>query len=131
MKQYTIEQVKQNLATNQKWVEGAIVKLYELQTADEQKGGYTSNKNNVGFNAFDAKTLSYYATYIKSGRHLSGSFLAKAFELMPKYAKQILDCINRKVEDQILQDEISSEDNDHYSRATRHSDEEANAMLQC
>lgn len=129
MKQYTLEDVKEYLATNRKWVEGAIVKLYEFQTADEQQGEYTTNKNNVGFNAFDAKTLSYYATWIKNGNHLSGKFLAKAFELMPKYAKQILDCINRKVEDQILQDEIAGEGD--YSPAHYHSDEEANAMLQC
>lgn len=131
MKQYTLEEVKKNLATNQKWVEGAILKLYELQTADEQKGGYTSNKNNVGFNAFDANTLSYYAEWLKKGRHLSGDFLAKAFDLMPKYAKQILDCINRKVEDQILQDEIAGENDEYYSNSSYHSDEEANAMLQC
>jgi|ERR1044072_310362 hypothetical protein len=125
MKQYTIEDVKKYLATNQKWVEGAIVKLYELQTADEQKGGYTSNKNNVGFNAFDAKTLSYYAEWIKSGKNLSGKYLAKAFDLMPKYAAQILAAINQKVEDQILQDEVTGETGDSY-----YCQEEANAMLQ-
>lgn len=129
MKQYTLEDVKKYLATNQKWVEGAILKLYEFQTADEQTGEYTSNKNNVGFNAFDAKTLSYYAEWLKSGKHLSGKYLQKAFELMPKYAKQILDCINRKVEDQILQDEIDA--NLEYTSVSYHSDEEANAMLQC
>jgi hypothetical protein len=125
MKQYTLEDVKKNLATNQKWLQGAIVKLYELQTAEEQKGGYTSNKNNVGFNAFDAKTLSYCAEWIKSGKNLSGKYLAKAFILMPKYAGQILAAIDKKVEDQILQDEIAGETGD-----TRYCQEEANAMLQ-
>lgn len=119
---YTIQTVREKLATNQKWVEGAIVKLYDFQTADEQQGEYTTSKNNIGFNAFDAKTLSYYAIWLKSGKCLSGKYLANAYKLMPKYAGQILTCINNKVEDQILQDEIAGDS--HYCQ------EEANAMLQ-
>lgn len=127
---HTLDTVREKLATNQKWVEGAIVKLYEFQTADEQQGEYTTTKNNIGFNAFDAKTLSYCATWLKSGKHLSGKYLTKAFDLMPKYAGQILACINQKVEDQILKDEVAGEC-DEYSPSSSHSDEEANAMLQC
>jgi predicted Zn-dependent protease len=93
---YTIELVRKNLSTKRKWVEGAIVKLYEFQTAEEQKSEYTSNKNNVGFNAFDAKTLTYYAKWILSGKHLSGEYLEKAFSMVPKYAQQILNCIEAK-----------------------------------
>lgn len=122
---YSIETVREKLATNQKWVEGAIVKLYEFQTAEEQQGEYTTKKNNIGFNAFDAKTLTYYAKWIQSGKHLSGKYLGTAYKLMPKYAGQILSCINNKVEDQILQDEIAGENGySHYCQ------EEANAMLQ-
>lgn len=126
---YTIEQVRKKLATNRQWVERAIVKLYEFQTADEQQNAYTSDKNNVGFNAFDAKTLTYYATWIKSGNNLSGDFLAKAFTMVPKYAQQILNAIEAKAEEPKKEAETLEVNHDHdYSSVN--TDEEANCMLQ-
>jgi hypothetical protein len=97
-------------------VEGAIVKLYEFQTADEQISEHTSNKNNVGFNAFDAKTLTYYAKWLLAGKHLSGDHLNKAFNMMPKYARQILESIEGKTKE--------------IEVVSVNSDEEANCMLQ-
>lgn len=91
---HTIETVKAKLATNQKWVERAIVVLYEHQTADEQQQDSTIEANGVGFNAFDAPTLSYYAEWLLKGNHLTGKHLQKAFKAVPKYAKQILSIIN-------------------------------------
>lgn len=95
---YTIQIIRENLATNQKWVEGAILKLYEFQTQEEQQAKGTFNPNGKGFNAMDARTLSYYATFLKTGRHLSGKHLDKAFKMVPKYAGQILNSINMKAE---------------------------------
>lgn len=91
---YTKEQVKFNIATNQAWLERAIQVIYELQTADEKNAGETKHYNNVGFNGADARTLSYYAQWINSGKHLSGKHLLKARRLMPKYAGQVLEIIN-------------------------------------
>lgn len=94
--QYTIEIVKSKLSSDQRWIEQAIVKLYDFQTADEQASDETKHENGVGFNAFDAKVLSYYATWLKRGNHLNGKHLDKAKKMVPKYAKQILHLINQK-----------------------------------
>lgn len=92
---YTLETVKENLSKNPKWVERAIVKLFEFQTADEQKSEIAMYHNNKGFNSSDAKRLSYYAKWINSGKHLTGNHLAKAQKVVPKYAKQILQLIQQ------------------------------------
>lgn len=91
---YTLETVKQLLSTDRRWAERAIVVLYEHQTADEQQQDVTIERNGVGFNAFDAEQLSYYADWLIKGNHLTGQHLAKAFARLPKYAKQILKLIN-------------------------------------
>lgn len=93
---HTIETIKAKLASDVRWVERAIVVLHERQTADEQLSEATIEANGIGFNAFDARTLSYYATWIMGGRHLSGKHLDKAKKALPKYAKQILSIINSK-----------------------------------
>jgi hypothetical protein len=94
---YTLELVRQKLSTNQKWVERAIIKLYEFQTAEEKQAGYTAELNGKGFNSCDAKTFTYYAEWLMSGKNLSGKHLDKAFQAIPKYSKQILECINSTV----------------------------------
>lgn len=90
---YTVEQVKFNIATDQKWLERAIQVIYLAQTADERQAGETKHLNGVGFNGCDAKFLSYCAKYLESNPHLTGTFLEKARKLMPKYAGQILKVI--------------------------------------
>jgi hypothetical protein len=92
---YTLQEVRHMLATNQAWVQKAIIRLYERQTADEQASDDTKYHNNKGFNSSDARRLSYYAKYILSGRNLSGKHLAKAHKMVPKYAGQILSLINQ------------------------------------
>lgn len=94
---YSPEQIKKNLQTNQRWLERAIVVLYDYQTSDEQHAEETKHRNDVGFNSADARKLSYYAQWLKSGKHLSGNHLQKAFKVVPKYHKQILNLINEKL----------------------------------
>ena len=81
--------LKQMMKTNQKVLELSILLIYKHQTDDEQMTGETHEHNNVGFSGCDSKTLSYYAKWIKKGNHLSGKFLGKAKEKMPKYSRQI------------------------------------------
>lgn len=88
---YTVDYIKQKLATDQKWLERAIVVLFKRQTNDEQRAETTKFTNGVGFTAFDAKRLSYYAKWINAGRNLSGIHLQKARTIVPKYSKQIQD----------------------------------------
>lgn len=90
---YTIEQVKHKLGTDQKWVERAIIKLFERQTADEQRTDQTRVTNHRGFTHGDARRLSKAAKWIQSGRPLTGVHLNKAFKSVPKYARQVLEMI--------------------------------------
>lgn len=94
--EYTKEFIKAKLQSDQRWVERAIVVIYEYQTAEEQAQEITKNDNGVGFTAFDARVLSYYAVYLKSGKHLSGKHLEKAKKTVPKYAGQLLKIIQSK-----------------------------------
>ena len=94
---YDLQTIKSKLGNDQAWVERAIIKLYENQTIDEQNSHVTKQKNGIGFTGFDARRLSYYAEYLKKGRHLSGEHLEKAFKAIPKYAGQILEMIENKI----------------------------------
>jgi len=93
MNKNVIAVVKNKLATNPAWATRAIVKLYELQTADEQASQTTHNVNGVGFNGTDANILSSFAEQILKGRTLSPKQLAIAYKKLPKYSRQISNLI--------------------------------------
>jgi hypothetical protein len=93
---YTVEVIKAKLSSDQRWIERAIIVLHERQTREEQQSEVTIEANGVGFNAFDAKRLSYYANWLLGGKHLSGKHLEQAKRALPKYAKQILSLINHQ-----------------------------------
>ena len=84
------EYVKNHLSTNPAWVQRAIVKLWQRQTADEQAAQVTGHNNGVGFNGTDAFILSSFAEQINKGRILRTKQLAIAFRKLPKYSKQII-----------------------------------------
>jgi len=59
-----------------KFVERAIVALYERQTASEQAVGATEENNGVGFSGPDAEFLSDLAVWIKNSWKVEGSRLS-------------------------------------------------------
>lgn len=67
-----------------------LLKLYELQTDDEQEIGDTQHDNGAGFNKTDAVELSTYAELLKAG---TGKFTDHTKTLigrkMVKYAGQL------------------------------------------
>lgn len=79
------------LTMNDRAVERAMVALYQRQTADEQSTGSTRLLNGAGFNAFDAKTGSYYARWVMGGRSLTGRHLDKARRMAGKYVRQLAE----------------------------------------
>jgi len=85
-----IQELKKIMLDNIEVLENSILFLFEQQTADEQDSEDTIESNGVGFNSFDAKIGTYFANWIKSGKHLSGVHLSKAQKMMPKYARQIV-----------------------------------------
>ena len=92
----TLEEVVVGLEKNDKWVERAILAIYDAQTIGEKAAARTSINNNVGFSAFDARRGTYYAEWVNKGRALSGSHLDKARKLAIKYRKQLVELANAK-----------------------------------
>ena len=93
MKMKVAEYIKNQLATNQAWAVKALVKVYTLQTLDEQATGQTSNLNGVGFNGIDSQILSSFAEQVNKGRNLSAKQMAIVFKKMPRYHKQVASFI--------------------------------------
>jgi len=90
----TKNEVREKLATNQAWVERALVVLHDRQTVSEQATRDTKYLNMKGFNSADAMRLSKMAEWVKSGKHLTGWHLQQAYKRVPKYAGQITAIIN-------------------------------------
>ena len=72
-------------------VERAIVAIYRRQTAEEQQVQDTRESNGVGFSGAHAQVGSYYATWILSGKHLSGKHLEKARNMAKRYTRQLVE----------------------------------------
>lgn len=85
----TVEMVRSNLETKDRWVERGILALYARQTEFEKATKTTIENNKRGFDAFDAKTGSYMARWLLSGRPLSGYWLRRARKMALKYAIQL------------------------------------------
>ena len=85
--------VKHQLATNPTWALKALLKIYSLQTADEQASGTTSNLNSVGFSGVDSTILSSFAVQFTKWNRLSDKQMALVFKKMPRYSKQIINSI--------------------------------------
>jgi len=94
--EWTADRVRQMLETNQTWLERGVLAIYARQTWDEQEAHSTHLNNGVGFNAADASYLSYIATWLLSGKKLSGSHLENTRRRMLKYAGQLARIANAK-----------------------------------
>jgi uncharacterized protein (DUF2267 family) len=96
--QYTKEYIQAKLSTDIRWIEKAVLVLFERQTDDEQTNQVTRWENGRGFNSSDSRYLTYVSNYLLGGRHLSGRHLEKVASKMPKYWRQILEEIQIKQE---------------------------------
>lgn len=94
------EVIKKNLSENTKWMERALIELYNRQTTEEQQVDTTIEENGIGFNGFDAKYLSYVAKYLKKSpnNHLNDKHKEKCGKMLPKYWKQVSSLIEKRVE---------------------------------
>ena len=82
--------IRAKLLVDPAWIEAAILRLYELQTSDEQAAKMTGHTNCQGFNKPDASRMSFVATFLRNGGHLTQK---KALEVygprLGKYAGQL------------------------------------------
>lgn len=90
------ETIQSLLVRSNKAVERAMVVLYNRQTVDEQQAEVSAEENSRGFSGYDAKSGSYYAKWVISGKNLSGKFLEKARKMSMKYWKQLAEEANSK-----------------------------------
>ena len=86
---WTPETIKALLDRDVLAVERAVVAIYRRQTADEQECYETKHHNRVGFAACHAGLGTYYAKWILSGKHLSGSHVERARRMVRHYAGQL------------------------------------------
>lgn len=93
MKTITKEFIKKQLATNPAWAVKGLVKIYTLQTADEQASDTTSHDNGVGFSGVDANILSSFAKQVNAGRNLSPKQMMIVYKIIPKYWRQVVSFI--------------------------------------
>lgn len=95
--------VKDKLATEIPWMQRGLLKIFALQTDDEQAYNTTSVNNNVGFTGVDAEILSSFAKGLTKYKRLSVKQMAILKKKMPKYWRQIIDLSDMEKLDNMIQ----------------------------
>jgi hypothetical protein len=105
MAKFTKENILHIISTKEGALERAFLAIYDRQTHQEQSASTTLNRNDIGFNAADASSGSYFARWAKQGRRLSGKHREKGMKIIRKYAGQLADIANEKamIKDHALQ----------------------------
>jgi hypothetical protein len=93
-KTWTREAIENLIRTNPRAVERAMVAIWERQTADEQSTDTTRHSNGIGFSGWTARSGSYYAGWVRSGRSLTGKHLDKARRIALHHAGQLTRIAN-------------------------------------
>ena len=69
----------------------AVLKLYAMQTDDEQEEQETKHYNEVGFSSGDAQVLSRIAQKLRNGEALSPKDERELVRRLPKYWRQFIE----------------------------------------
>ena len=91
------EEIREKIKTNDKWLFRGLLRIYQLQTEDEQANRATSHFNGVGFNGVDAEFLSQAAERYASGFRFSDKYKAAIRRAMLKYSAQLTRIANGKI----------------------------------
>ena len=94
MRQWTVDEIKELIQTNDKVLYGALKKLYAEQTADEQHVGETREHNGVGFNGIDSKFLSSVSEFLIKRGFLTDKQKYITRKKLVKYSKQLTRLAN-------------------------------------
>jgi hypothetical protein len=93
-KVWTKDEIKDKILTDDKWLERAVVAIYNKQTNDEKECEATIKDNGVGFSGAHARMGSYMARWVLKGNRLSDKWLDRARRMMVKYAGQLTRIAN-------------------------------------
>ena len=91
---WTPEEIKTLVQTNDKVLYGALKKLYNCQTADEQSSEETTHANGVGFNAIDAPFLTSVSQFLIKNGFLTDKQKVIVRRKLVKYNKQLTALAN-------------------------------------
>ncbi len=91
--------LKNLVKTNDKALYRSITLIYEMQTAEEQYIGESTEDNGIGFTKIDAKEMGIIATKINKGIELSEGEIAKSRNKMQKYWKQLMLISKRQMKE--------------------------------
>ena len=87
-------EIEDMLRTQDAAVERAMVAIWERQTMDEQVTQNVKHNNGRGFSHWSARSGTYYAGWVRSGRRLTGKHLDKARRIALHHAGQLTDFAN-------------------------------------
>lgn len=96
-KTWAVNEIKENILKSDIWLNKAVLAIFNLQTLSEKSSENTHIYNNVGFSAFDAKRMSYYAKWLLSGKTLSGHHKDLARKRILRYIKQLTKIANKEI----------------------------------
>jgi len=91
---WTRESIEARLTHQDRWVERAMVALWERQTRNEKQEGVAKINNGVGFAGWSARSGSYYAEWVLSGRRLTGKHLVRARRIALYHSGQLTAIAN-------------------------------------
>lgn len=91
---WTEDEIGTLVQTNDKVLYGALKKLYNEQTSDEQDAGVTKHHNGVGFNGVDSKFLSSISEFLINRGFLTDKQKYAARKRLAKYTKQLTKLAN-------------------------------------
>lgn len=94
---YDVEEIRDYLKKSDRFVINSLIKMYMMQTAEEQEGKSTEYKNGVGFNAFDANVLSNIARQCINEHYITVKQVNLVYNKIKKYAKQITQIANGNI----------------------------------
>lgn len=86
----SFEEFKAKLEGSPEFAIGALVKLYNYQTEDEQVAGQTVYDNSMGFNGVDARILTSMAQQYKRKSRLSEKQIPIVVNKLQKYSRQLM-----------------------------------------
>lgn len=114
---WTPAKVLSQLETSDKWVESAIVALYQRQTEIEKQAGCTVDDNERGLQQADAKDFGRLARKILAGGHLTIAELAHVRRpwrrgsvpviTIGKYRKQLVRMIEAKAAQKLQMERVA------------------------
>lgn len=84
-----MSELREKIKTNDEYVVGSLIALYNMQTADEQMADTTVHQNNLGFNAFDSKVMSDVSKFYLTKGFLTAKQIQMIKPKLLKYMRQL------------------------------------------